>query len=76
MTATFYYEDLLDANENSSAAWETVMQILRIPPGPNITRHKTHQVTHGDLPVLQTVANPGDVARALNATPHAWMLWA
>ena len=75
-TATFYYEDLLDANENSSAAWETVMQILRIPPGPKITRHKTHQVIHGDLPVLQTVANPGDVARALNATPHAWMLWA
>ena len=67
--ATFYYEDLIDTNEDSSKAWGQALQILRIWP------KSQYAVIHGDTPVLETVANPDEVVRGLNSTRHAWMLW-
>jgi len=66
---TFEYQRLT-AGEGE---WVRLFDQLRLPHRlPAVA--STLSIIHGNLPVLSTVANAGEVMAALNGTRHAWML--
>lgn len=86
----FFYEDLIDGATGATAQWRRMLHTLGVHTlgvqrsngdaafggeGERAAADGTRlRIIHGRQPTLDTVANPGEVKRALVGTPHEWML--
>ena len=63
----------MDAAPAARSSWAAVLAQLNAPQHASAAG-ANYTIIRGAAPVLDTVANPDEVARALRGTAHAWML--
>eukprot|EP00192_Tetraselmis_astigmatica_P018908 CAMPEP_0117679682 /NCGR_PEP_ID=MMETSP0804-20121206/17941_1 /TAXON_ID=1074897 /ORGANISM="Tetraselmis astigmatica, Strain CCMP880" /LENGTH=252 /DNA_ID=CAMNT_0005489113 /DNA_START=485 /DNA_END=1243 /DNA_ORIENTATION=+ len=65
---TFYYEDVRDGAEHAAREWGEIFGTLKVWVPSDLA------IIHGNTPVLETIANPQEVKKALEHTDYEWML--